>query len=65
VHYIPIPSFKVFSPHRLSPRQFPVAHDLAGRVVSLPMYASLKLSQVDLVCEAIETVIRRHIKRSR
>jgi dTDP-4-amino-4,6-dideoxygalactose transaminase len=65
VHYIPIPNFKVFSPHRLSPRQFPVAHDLAGRVVSLPMYASLKLSQVDLVCEAIETVIRRHIKRSR
>jgi dTDP-4-amino-4,6-dideoxygalactose transaminase len=65
VHYIPIPNFTVFSPHRLSPRQFPVAHDLAGRVVSLPMYASLKLSQVDLVCEAVETVIRRHIKRPR
>jgi dTDP-4-amino-4,6-dideoxygalactose transaminase len=65
VHYIPIPNFTVFSPHRLSLRQFPMAHDLAGRVVSLPMYASLKLSQVDFVCEAVESVIRRHIKRSR
>lgn len=60
VHYIPIPNFSVFSPDRLTAKEYPVAHDLARRVVSLPMFPRLTLSQVDFVCDAIRSVIRRN-----
>lgn len=65
VHYIPIPNFAVFSPHRLTVKEYPVAHDLAWRVVSLPMFPRLTLAQVDLVCDAIASVICRNRRLTR
>ncbi|MCM2272374.1 MAG: DegT/DnrJ/EryC1/StrS family aminotransferase [candidate division Zixibacteria bacterium] len=65
VHYIPIPDFSAFRGSRANFGKLPVMDDVAARVVTLPLYPSLSLSEVDLVCEAVESVIRRNIKRTR
>jgi dTDP-4-amino-4,6-dideoxygalactose transaminase len=65
VHYIPVPDFTAYKRHTLSARDFPILRDLAPRTVTLPLYPALSLKQVDYVCESIESVIMRNIRRSR
>lgn len=65
VHYIPITDFSAFAGSRRNFGSFPVMDEVAPRVVTLPLYPTLSLKQVDYVCEAIESVIKRHIRRPR
>ncbi|MBK7140660.1 MAG: DegT/DnrJ/EryC1/StrS aminotransferase family protein [bacterium] len=65
VHYIPIPDFSAFAGSRPNLGSFPVMDEVAPRTVTLPLYPTLSLKQVDYICESIEAVIKRNIRRTR
>jgi dTDP-4-amino-4,6-dideoxygalactose transaminase len=65
VHYIPIPDFTAFAGSRRNLGKFPVMDEVAPRTVTLPLYPTLSLKQVDYVCEAIESVIKRNLRKKR
>lgn len=61
VHYRPV--FQLSHYRRtlnLSAASFPNAAAAGRCVVSLPLHPRLKISQVDYICEAVETLLRRH-----
>ncbi|UCC44225.1 MAG: DegT/DnrJ/EryC1/StrS family aminotransferase [Candidatus Zixiibacteriota bacterium] len=60
VHYQPVFNFTLFKESGYSGQYLPNAAYAGKRVVSLPMYPGLKLSQVDYVCEQVSDIISRH-----
>ncbi len=61
VHFRPIFEFEFYRDLLdVSDRYFPNAAYAGRRVVSLPLYPHLKLSEVDYVCGCIEDICRRH-----
>ncbi len=58
VHFIPLYEFTFYRDMGLTPAPFPNTAGAAARVVTLPLYPGLKLTDVDYVCEAIEKVCR-------
>lgn len=61
VHYQPIFELSFYRDHLgLSPQFYPNATYAGRRVVSLPFYPTLKLGEVDRVCESIRSIVIRH-----
>ncbi len=61
VHYRPVFEYSFYRNYlSLSPQFFPNAAYAGKRVVSLPFYPTLKLTEVDRVCEGVESVVIRH-----
>ena len=61
VHYRPLFDLSFYRDHlSLSPQFFPNAAYAGLRVVSLPFFPALKLSEIDTVCEAIHSIVTRH-----
>ncbi len=55
LHYPPIHLFGEFrSSYGYALGDLPVAEDLAARIVTLPLYSRMTVTQVDKVCDAIE-----------
>ena len=44
-------------PYREPPVALPVTEEIASRALSLPLYPSLQIDQVDRVCEVLETTL--------
>ncbi|MBD3402251.1 UDP-4-amino-4,6-dideoxy-N-acetyl-beta-L-altrosamine transaminase [candidate division GN15 bacterium] len=57
VHYIPLFDLSLFQQFGLQEQIFPNTAYAGRRVVTLPLYPSLKLTQVDRVCEAIREIV--------
>src|SRR6185295_10482550 len=54
IHYpTPIHLQPAYADHGWKKGDFPVAEELASRIVSLPMYAELSYQHIDYVCEQI------------
>lgn len=54
VHFRPLHHFAWFQRHaRIAPGGLPVAEELAGRTLSLPLHPRLGIEQVDRVCDAL------------
>jgi len=61
VHYIPAFHLTFFRESLgLSEQYFPNTAYAGRRVVSLPLYPSLKMGDVDYVCDAIEDIVTKH-----
>lgn len=60
VHFIPIYDFTFYRQFGLDRAHFPNATYAGERVVTLPLYPTLKLSDVDYVCETIEQLADKH-----
>lgn len=61
VHYKPIFELSCYRDlFGLSPQYFPNAAYAGQRVISLPLYPTLKSSDVDYICETIHSLVRRH-----
>ena len=60
VHYQPLFELSLFKHLGLDPQFLPNATYAGRRVVSLPMYPGLKLSDVDHVCEAIREIVIKY-----
>lgn len=60
VHYKPIFDLTLFRQAGISRQHYPNSAYAGKRVISLPMYPSLRLSQVDRVCEQIVSIVKRH-----
>jgi len=61
VHYQPLFEFSYYRDHLgLSSQFLPNAAYAGRRVVSLPFFPTLKLSEVDRVCESARAIVTRH-----
>ncbi len=60
VHFKPVYEFECFRGSGLKGQYFPNTAYAGERVVSLPIYPGLKLSEVDYICENIESIVRKH-----
>lgn len=61
VHYRPLFDLSFYRNHlSLSPQFFPNAAYAGCRVVSLPFFPSLKLGEVDSVCDAVCAIVTRY-----
>jgi dTDP-4-amino-4,6-dideoxygalactose transaminase len=58
IHYRPIDTFTAYVEAGLGPSaQVPMAHAIGARVLTLPLYPSMTLAQVDLVCSVLARAI--------
>jgi dTDP-4-amino-4,6-dideoxygalactose transaminase len=54
IHYRPIDTFTAYVKAGLGPSdQVPLSHEIGARMVTLPLYPSMQLEQVDLVCKTL------------
>jgi dTDP-4-amino-4,6-dideoxygalactose transaminase len=59
IHYpTPIHLQAAYADHGWKKGDFPVAEELASRIVSLPMFPELTTGQIDHVCEQIGEFVR-------
>ena len=58
IHYRPVDTFTAYVKAGLGPStQVPLAHVIGERVVTLPLFPSMSIEQVDLVCSALVRAI--------
>ena len=57
IHYPPFSGFTAYS--GIAPEQAPIANEICGRELTLPLYPTMSLENVDLVCEALAASILR------
>jgi dTDP-4-amino-4,6-dideoxygalactose transaminase len=58
IHYRPIDTFTAYVEAGLGPsRSVPLSHLIGSRVVTLPLYPSMRLDQVHAVCECLESAV--------
>ena len=63
VHYKPIFELSFYKEAlNMNPRYYPNTAYAGKRVVTLPLYPSLTLKQVDRICEVIESIVKKHKK---
>jgi dTDP-4-amino-4,6-dideoxygalactose transaminase len=61
IHYRPIDTFTAYVNAGLGPSaQVPMSHEIGSRVVTLPLYPSMTVEQLDLVCEVLAHTLRAH-----
>ena len=60
VHYRPVFDLAYYQQLGFKPKHYPNAEYAGRRVVSLPMFASLPLKDVDYVCDRIEEIVARY-----
>lgn len=59
LHYPPIHHFQYYREHGLSPQQpLPITENVAAREVTLPLFATLEPSAIELVVDAVHTAIK-------
>jgi dTDP-4-amino-4,6-dideoxygalactose transaminase len=59
IHYRPIDTFTAYVEAGLGPStKVPLSHAIGERVVTLPLYPSMTIEQVDLVCDALREALR-------
>jgi len=64
VHFQPIFDLSYYRKNLgLSPQYFPNATYAGRRVVTLPLYPTLSISQVDRVCEALREILTKRRRR--
>lgn len=56
VHYPPIHLFKLYRERGFGPGMFPHAERIGATIVTLPLFASMRMSDVDRVCAAINDI---------
>lgn len=60
IHYRPVDTFTAYVKAGLGPStQAPLAHAIGERVVTLPLYPSMSIDQVELVCSALARSMTR------
>jgi dTDP-4-amino-4,6-dideoxygalactose transaminase len=58
VHYpTPLPFMKAYEKYGHQPADFPVAHHLASRILSLPIFPELTAAELQFVCESLRSNI--------
>ena len=62
VHYKPIYELSFYRKMGLTEQYFPNTAYAWKRVVTLPLYPDLKLTEVDYICEAIEKILKKHAR---
>ena len=63
VHYQPLFEFSIYRQNLgLSPQHFPNAAYAGRRVVTLPLYPTMKLSDVDYVCDHLRRVLKKNAR---
>ncbi len=63
VHYKPIFEFSYYeNALELNPEEFPQTAKAWQRVVTLPLYATLTLKDVDYICSSIKTIVKENRK---
>jgi len=60
VHFIPVYQFSFYRQLGFQPEHFPNATYAGQRVVTLPLYPTLKLSDIDYVCQTIKRLACDH-----
>lgn len=60
VHYRPLFEFSFYMELGYTPQHFPNAAYAGQRVVSLPLYPGLKISQIDLICDRISKILDKY-----
>ncbi len=61
VHFVPLHEHEHYARrYGHAPRAFPIAHDAARRLLSLPIHPSLDDADVEYVIAALSDVLRRH-----
>ncbi len=59
IHYRPVDTFTAYVEAGLGPStQVPLSHDIGQRVVTLPLYPSMRPDQVALVCDRFAEAVR-------
>lgn len=59
IHYRPIDTFTAYVEAGLGPSaQVPLSHDIGERVVTLPLFPSMSVEQIDAVCGALAAALR-------
>jgi dTDP-4-amino-4,6-dideoxygalactose transaminase len=58
VHYRPLFEMSVYRQMGFDPEDSPTAAFLGERVMSLPMYPTLKLRDVDYICERLTDILK-------
>lgn len=62
IHYRPIDTFTAYVEAGLGPStQVPLSHTIGERVVTLPLYPSMSLAQVDAVCGALAAAVQQPV----
>lgn len=60
IHYRPVDTFTAYVKAGLGPStQVPLSHAIGERVVTLPLYPSMSIEQVDAVCTALAFAVTR------
>ncbi len=59
-HFIPVTSFSYYRDLYSSPSLHPQASRAGERVVTLPLYPTLKVGQIDRVCDSISSIVRKY-----
>ncbi|MBS0342966.1 MAG: DegT/DnrJ/EryC1/StrS family aminotransferase [Proteobacteria bacterium] len=57
VHYPAMHLFSLFREHGWRQGDFPVSEDIGARILTLPLFPAMKLSDVDRVCEAVGAAV--------
>jgi dTDP-4-amino-4,6-dideoxygalactose transaminase len=58
IHFRPVDTFTSYQEAGLGPcNHLPYTHQIGERVLTLPLYPSMRPQQVDYVCEALENVV--------
>ncbi len=59
IHYRPVDTFTAYVEAGLGPSErVPLAHAVGARVVTLPLYPTLRLEQIDRVCTTLAAALR-------
>jgi dTDP-4-amino-4,6-dideoxygalactose transaminase len=62
VHYRPIHTLSFFRRLGLAPQRYAEAEKAGRSVVSLPLYPGLNPADVDLICDSLIALCRRHAR---
>ena len=54
VHYIPIYKFSYYKQFGINPKEYPVTEEVFSRIVSIPMFHSIKDEDVETVIKAVK-----------
>jgi dTDP-4-amino-4,6-dideoxygalactose transaminase len=57
VHYIPVYRHSYYRRFKINPKDYPVTEDVFNRIISLPLYPTLKKEEVAYVIESVREII--------
>ena len=65
IHYRPVDTFTAYVQAGLGPStQVPLSHLIGEQVVTLPLYPSMRIDQIDLVCNALQRALQLAAEQS-